>query len=91
VYALQVNKIPVAHGGGVLWVIRYQWRGSGSARACATGSINRCAMGSCFPSSVCLYRDHFIYGPWPFYYLFHPLFFLFFELFLVLYCGPRPL
>jgi hypothetical protein len=52
VHALRVNKIPVAHGGGALRVIRYQWRGSGSAGACATGNINRCATGSCFPSSA---------------------------------------
>jgi hypothetical protein len=30
----------------------------------------------------CLYKAHFIYGPWPFYslfHLFHPLFFFFFS------------
>jgi hypothetical protein len=49
--ALRVSKIPVAHGGGALRLSRYQWRGSGSVGACATGNKNRCATGSCFPSS----------------------------------------
>jgi hypothetical protein len=52
VHALRVSKILVAHGGGALRLIRYQWRGSGSAGACATGNNNRCATGSCFPSSA---------------------------------------
>jgi hypothetical protein len=56
--ALRVSKIPVAHGGGALRLSRYQWRGSGSAGACATGNKNRCATGSCFPSSVCRGGPH---------------------------------
>jgi hypothetical protein len=50
-HALRVTYIPVAYAGGALWVMHYQWRGSGSAGACATGSNNRCATGSYFCSS----------------------------------------